>query len=130
MTQDDQSLIKLLNPMKINQVQVVLFHNQKRCFQCRQMELHTMEVLNASYADKLEKGKLVYKSIIMDDPENFAMVNGLGIFGPTLVLISLDQDNELLTKVLFEATGLYRDGDAFKDCVEKELNQFLNNADE
>lgn len=129
-TQDDQSLIKLLNLMKVNQVQVVLFHNQKRCFQCRKMELHTMEVLNASYADQLDKGQLAYKSIIIDDPENFALVNGLGIFGPTLVLVSLDQDNELLIKVLFEATGLYRDGDAFKDYVVTELNHFLKNADE
>ncbi len=129
-TTAEQSLFNLLNPGQQNQVYVVLFHNQKRCYQCRQMELHTMEVLNASYSDQLEIGQLAYKSIIMDDPENFGLVNGLGIFGPTLVLVYLDHENELLTKVLFEATGLYRDGNAFKDYVETELNQFLKNADE
>ncbi len=118
-------LSEQLNPQMKNQVQVVLFHNEKRCYQCLQMEEKTMELLHENFNKELINESVTFKTVIIDDLENINIVNRFGIFGPTIVLLEFNRESLEIGKVLYEATTLYRDEKAFKSHLEAELQQLL-----
>lgn len=124
-TNFDESLYEQLNVSSESQHLVVLFHNQKRCFQCRQMEIHAIDLLNVVYSNDFESEGLKFKTVVIDDPENRNMVDMFGIFAPTLVLLEFDQKELVKSKVLLDATRLYREEKAFKDLLDAEIHQFL-----
>ncbi len=126
----ETSMYELLEPAGKNQALVVLFHNRKRCFQCTRMENLTREVLAKSYNNELKNKSLGFETIIIDDPANFGIVNQYGIYGVTVVFVKFDQEEVVKSKVLTEATNLYRDEPVYKNFLKKELHQFLIGVDD
>ena len=124
-TSAERSMYEVLKPAKKNQSVVILFHNRKRCFQCMRMEKLTLEVLSESYKYGLSDESPQFKTIVIDDPANFSIVNQYGIFAATVVLVKFDQNEVVKSKVLVDATSLYRDEMAYKNFLKKELHQFL-----
>lgn len=120
-----RSLQEVLSASENVNVQLVLFHNQKRCFQCLQMEALSIEVIESVLKKENDEGPLTFNTVIMDDPKNAAIVEQLGVFASTLVLVELRQNDIIKTNVLFEATSLYQDEEAFKIHIWDEVQKFL-----
>jgi len=127
---DEQMIFSQLYPEKNDQVLVILFHNKKRCYQCLQMEEYTRDVLNEFYANEMASGQLAFKTLVIDDPENATLVEHYGIFAATLVFVNFEEKEIVNAKVLFDATGLYREEDEFKKYIQSELQQFFKKAHE
>lgn len=124
-TSTENSLYEQLNPSKEKQIQLILFHNKKRCFQCLQIEQFTTEVLNDVFFDELAIERIQFKTLTIDDADNIPLVDHFGIFAATLVLMDFKQNELTKSKVLMEVTGLYRDELAFKAQLKNELEQFF-----
>jgi hypothetical protein len=117
------SLYEKLDISRSDKFVVVLFHNQKRCYQCLQMEKYTVDLINADFFDS-EDEQVSFRTIIIDDPGNKFLVDQFGVFAATLVLLEYKEGELLASKVLLEATGLYRDEVDFKDHLKGQIQQF------
>lgn len=124
------SIPEQLNPAKKKQIQLILFHNKKRCFQCLQIEKYSLDVLNDIFSEKLSDESLKFKPMIIDDAENLPIVDHFGIFSATLVLLDFNKNELVKSKVLMEVTASYREEKIFKAKLKNEVEQFLKRADE
>jgi hypothetical protein len=119
-----------LGQLTDGQTMLVLFHNKKRCYQCLQMEQFVSELINEKFQDAVDEQKLAFKTLIMDDPENRALVEQFGIFAATLVLMEFKNDQLTYARILPEATELYRNEVDFKQYLNKELSEIVANDHE
>lgn len=129
-TAGDQEVLSLLNPQKTDVVQLILFHNEKRCFQCLEMERLASEVVNESFGHISKNGKLVFTTIAMDNPQ-FSSLNGrYGLFSTTLVLVRYDSGMITGEKPLMNTGSLYRDENAFKAQLQADLQHFIDTTND
>ena len=125
-----KTLSEVLVPSENLHVQVVLFHNKKRCFQCERMEKFTEEVLEDSFQYEAQNGSLKFNTVIIDDPENADIVQQYGIFTSTVVLVKYDSRVVIGSEKVLKATRLYQDELAFKALLENEIHNFLSKTHE
>ncbi len=121
----DQEVILLLNPQKTTQVQLILFHNQKRCFQCLEMERLTREVLDESYGEMMKNGQLKFTTIIMDNSQFSSLTGRYGLFSATLLLVRFDNSNIIHEQLLLQTGTLYKSESSFKTRLKDDLQQFI-----
>jgi hypothetical protein len=115
-----------LLPVEPGQLQLVLFHNKKRCHQCLTMEALVNNLLADEFSDDMQEGTLAFKTVAMDDPVNQPLVNQLGIFAATLVFMEFDVETLTYARVLTRGPELYRDEAEFKRYLRDELVAMLN----
>ena len=127
---DQISLEEALAIPENSGVRVVLFHNKKRRFQCERMERFTQDILKNSFAEEMAKKRLGFTKLVIDDPSNFAVVEQLGIFASTIVLVRFENMAITETRTLYEAAKVYQDEVAFKALMEREIEQFIGSAHE
>lgn len=120
----NRSISDLVNALPTDRFMVILFHNEKRCYQCLEMEEHTVNLLRAIGDNEPGNNDFRFSTIIIDDPENRGIIETFGIFAPTIVLLEFDQNELTRSKVLPEFTGLYRDERLFTEQLLKEMDQF------
>ena len=119
------SLYEQLDLEGYNGTAVVLFHYIKRCDQCLAMEQFTREVLGDEFQDMVESNQLFYRELEIDRPENRSLVEELGIFTSTLVIIRFgDHENERV-RVLDRSWALYDNETAFKQMLTDALQQMI-----
>lgn len=119
-----------LQPLVDGQIQLVLFHNAKRCHQCLQMEAFAEEVLKDRFGKAMENKSLVFKTITIDEPENQGLVHQFGIFAATLVLMEFNDDELVYARVLTRGPELYQEENDFKEYLSQELSEIMPGSDE
>jgi hypothetical protein len=119
-----------LQPLVDGQIQLVLFHNAKRCHQCLQMEAFAEEVLNERFGKAMENKSLVFKTITIDEPENQGLVQQFGIFAATLVMMEFNNGELIYARVLTRGPELYHEETDFKDYLIEELSEIMPGANE
>lgn len=119
-----------LQPLVDGQIQLVLFHNAKRCHQCLQMEAFAEEVLRQRFGKAMENESLVFKTITIDEPENQGLVQQFGIFAATLVLMEFNDDELVYARVLTRGPELYQEENDFKEYLSQELSEIMPGSDE
>lgn len=75
---------------KTSPVEAYYFHYSRRCVTCQAVEDVTAEALKTMYG-----GKIVLKSINLDEKGHEALVKRLGINGQTLLVVKGDKKTEL-----------------------------------
>ena len=123
--QTDTVSYRNLEPLVDGQFQLVLFHNEKRCHQCLTMEEHVNQIVNSNFSESIKDNTLTFKTIVIDEPENIPMVEKLGVFAATIVLMEFKDSELVYARVLTEGLELYRKEDAFKSYINKELSSIL-----
>ena len=126
--QTDVNSFQNLKPLIDGQLQLVLFHNQKRCQQCLNMEQFTREVINEQFANQISSGALTFKTTIIDDPENRTLVDQFGIFAATLVLMEFKDEELVHSRVFIEGAELYRNQQDFKNYLSMELSKIVTES--
>lgn len=119
-----------LQPLVDNQIQLVLFHNAKRCHQCLQMEEFAEEILSERFGKAMENKSLVFKTISIDESENHGLVRQFGIFAATLVLMEFKDEELVYARVLTRGPELYQEESDFKEYLSQELSEIMPGSDE
>jgi hypothetical protein len=119
-----------LQPLVDGQIQLVLFHNKKRCHQCLQMEDFAEEVLIDRFGRGMENKSLVFKTITIDEPESQGLVRQFGIFAATLMLMEFNDDQLIYARVVTRGPELYQEENDFKEYLSQELSEILPASDE
>jgi hypothetical protein len=76
-------------------VQVYAFHSAKRCYSCVTMGQYTKETVEEFFQKELEEGKVEFKEINVDSPENKEMARKFKAVGSSLFINAIinGQDN-------------------------------------
>jgi len=71
----------------VEKVELLYFHPRFRCVSCNEVEKFAREATKSEFAKEMKDGKLVFKSLEIDDPKNKKLVQELGVTGSSLYLI-------------------------------------------
>jgi hypothetical protein len=75
-----------IEPSTIQKIEVFHFHGTQQCYSCKTVGEYADETLNTYFAEELKSGKIVFKHINYDLPENSAVVAEYGATGSSLWL--------------------------------------------
>jgi len=67
-------------------VTVYYFHGNRRCMTCNKIEGRTLEVIQTTFAKELDSGRLVFKSVNIEAPENEHFVKDFALATRTVVI--------------------------------------------
>jgi hypothetical protein len=71
-------------------IEAYYFHFTARCFTCRNVEAKAKESIETLYPDLVQKGKISFQSINLDDESSKAIAQKLNIYGQTLLIVKGD----------------------------------------
>ncbi len=107
-------------------VEVLYFHGTQRCATCVAIESNTQELINTQFADNLQNGTLVFKSV--DISENEALADKYEVTWSSLVLVDFNNGQETAENLTEFAFATARNNPArFKEEVAAHITQMLHN---
>jgi len=71
---------------KGNSIEVIDFHSTNRCMTCKAIEANTKYTLDTYFANELKNGKIVFKIVNVDKPENEQFAEKFEATGTALFL--------------------------------------------
>ncbi|MBW7866114.1 MAG: hypothetical protein H3C30_17085 [Candidatus Hydrogenedentes bacterium] len=107
-------------------IHVYYFHRTLRCPSCERIEAWTKTTVENSFPVELESGKVVWRSINLDEPE-FAHFNGdYDLNTQSVVVSEWKNGRETHWKNLEEVWELLDDQPGFQQYIEAEVRGFLS----
>lgn len=108
-----------------NRIEVLDFHNERRCDTCLEIERLTKKIIAEDYADAVKKGLITFKLINVDDKANADMVHKYTAYGTTLIISSVKGGKEEFTDLTNFAFLNFNKADKFRETMKKELDAAL-----
>jgi len=108
----------------VEKVEVLYFHPRFRCVSCNNVEKFAREVTRDEFAKEIKDGKLVFKSLEIDDPKNKELVRELGVTGSSLYVVASGKgksEHEEIKSVWLN----WNNPAKCKDIITSELNSVL-----
>ncbi|MBL0161895.1 MAG: hypothetical protein IPP47_33295 [Bryobacterales bacterium] len=101
------------------------FHVTVRCTTCRAIESYSKEVITARFGPELASGRLEWRLVNLQLPENKHFVQDYQLFTKSLVLVRTENGKQRDFKVLNDTWELVGNKTAMQSYVEKEVRGFL-----
>jgi len=101
------------------------FHVTARCTTCRAIENYSREVVEQKFGADIAKGRLAYKLVNLQLPENRHFVKDYQLYTKSLVLVRFDRGRQAEYKVLNETWELVGNKSAMQGYVEREVRSYL-----
>ena len=113
--------------VKKDVVEVLYFHGKQRCATCVAIEKNTKALMESTFADKLESGEVVFKSVNITEEETLA--DKYEVSWSSLIIVDYDKNGkEESTNMTEFAFGNARTNpESFKKGVAEQINTMLNN---
>jgi hypothetical protein len=112
-----------------NSTEILLFHNQKRCVQCLNLEKYLRDYI-LKYNRQADAQKLKLSLINMNNPENYHLIEEFQIYSATPVILKFKDAHPEDVRVLHNAWKKYNDQEAFERQFEEALFQVISSKDE
>jgi hypothetical protein len=107
-------------------VVVFCFHGHQRCPTDKDLEEYTHEVLKQSFATPLRKGKIVWRVLNYETPENAHFRKDYQVTRSTIVLADARADRPGVAKNLQpKVDKLIKDKEDFQTYLREEIENFL-----
>lgn len=107
-----------------DQVDVIHFHGTTQCWSCVQLGDFALATLEERFGPELASGKIIFKHINAELPENKETVELYQARGSSLFINAIkDGENHIREEV--KVWQLITQEDKFKDYLEKEIRQLL-----
>jgi hypothetical protein len=104
---------------------VYYFHATKRCLTCRTIESYTEEAITSGFGDQIADGKMEWKSINLDLPENEHFVEDYQLATRTVVLVEKKNGTDIRWSRLDRVWELVHDKEQFVSYIRDETDDFL-----
>ncbi len=108
-----------------SQLVVYYFHTSYRCHSCTMIENLTQIAIKTGFADALSDGRLVYRSVNIETPDNAHFVQDYKLYTKSVVLSRRKDGQEEQWKNLEKVWTLLRDKSKFTDYITSEIKAFL-----
>lgn len=73
-------------PSGSEKIEVFVFHATQRCISCINIGKYTKSVIEEKFPKELKSGKIIFKEVNIDLPENFNMAKDYGVSGSALYI--------------------------------------------
>lgn len=107
---------------------VYFFAEGKDCTTCQSIPLYTKIALDSLFPDELKTGKIVWRTVNVDDPRNAHFVTDYNLYTKSIVLVRVENGKQMRWKNLQSIWDLVYDKDAFVDYIRKEVRADLETA--
>jgi hypothetical protein len=104
------------------------FHGTFRCQTCRKIEALSREAVQSGFPEDLKVGRLEWRVINVEEPENEHFVQDYQLFSKSLVLVAKEGSKQTRWKNLQEVWTLVGNKEAFIKYVQVEIRAYLGGA--
>lgn len=101
----------------------------KDCSTCLNLESYTRAVLDTWFADELAAGRIAWRSVDVDLPENEHFIREYGLYTKSVVLVRLVDGAPVRFDSLSRIWELVYDKEAYMNYVRGEVLSFLESAE-
>ena len=101
------------------------FHGNLRCRTCRAIEAYSEEAIRGEFADELASGRLAWRVVNLEEPENKHFVKDFELVTKSLVLAEYQDGEVTRWENLKQVWQLVRDKEKFLDYVRRSTRKFL-----
>ncbi len=101
------------------------FHGTARCYSCKMIEAYTEEAIRTGFAQEIEDGKLEWKAINIEPPENRHFINDYRLYTKSVVISKLNGETEVSWKNLDQVWNLIRSKPEFIAYIQEETRKLL-----
>ncbi len=103
-------------------IEVYYFHFTARCHTCRNVEAKAKESVDMLYSDLVQKGKISFQSVNLDDESSKALAQKLNVYGQTLLIVKGDTKINLTNEGFMYANS---NPDRFKAIIKEKIDALL-----
>jgi hypothetical protein len=111
--------------IKGSAVVVFYFHTSRRCFTCKAIESSIKEVLDTNFKLELDDGKILWRPVNLDKPENRHFINDFSLSNPTAVIAKIDDGKIGSHKELDLLWKIVRNKPVLNEYIKSETSAFL-----
>jgi hypothetical protein len=115
-------------PVPANGIVVFYFHGNVRCSTCRTLEAYAEEAVSRGFADELATGRLAWRVVNVDQPENRHFVRDFELVTKSVVLVEYRDGQVTRYENLKLVWQLVRDKDGFLTYVRDATREFLGST--
>lgn len=106
---------------------VYYFHGTYRCPSCTKIEKWSYEAIKHSFLKALKEGRLLWKPVNVDKPENRHFVKEYSLFTKSLIITEVKGEKQTKWKNLDKVWQLLRDQEKFSAYVTQEVKNYMDN---
>ena len=92
------------------------------------MEKYTDEALKAYFPNELKSGKIEWKVIDVEKPENSHFIKEYGLYTKSVIISKVKDGKELKWKNLDEIWMKVRDKDSYMAYIKEDVTDFMKGA--
>lgn len=104
------------------------FHGNLRCATCRKLETYSEEAILEGFPEEIAEGRLIWRTINTDEPENKRYVKDFQLVTKSLVLVEYQEGQVVRSKNLKLIWQLVSDRDGFLTYVREATAEMLEDA--
>jgi len=112
----------LVNCQNDSKVEVYYFHLTNRCATCKAVENVASLSLKNNFATEMKSGKIVFKSVNIEEKASKALMKKLNVNGQSLIMYAGDKKTDLTAKGFQYARTK---PDEFEKIIVKEVKQLM-----
>jgi hypothetical protein len=101
------------------------FHGTFRCPSCIKIEEWSYEAIKKSFPTALEEGKLLWRPVNVEEPENKHFVKEYNLFTKSLIITEMKGGKQIRWKNLNKVWELLRNQEKFFSYVTEEVRSYL-----
>ena len=123
---DDFQTTAAVAPQTLDvEVVAYYFHGNLRCRTCKTIEAYSEEAIQSEFADELASGRLVWRVVNIDEPENKHFVKDFELVTKSLVLTEYQDGEVTRWENLKQVWQLVRDKEQLLAYVRSSTRRFL-----
>lgn len=112
-------------PAPADGVVAYYFHGNLRCASCRKLEAWSEEAVTQGFAEELASGRLEWRVVNTDEPDNAHFVKDFELVTKSVVLVAYRDGAVVRHQNLTQVWQLLRDKEAFLGYVRDSTREFL-----
>ncbi len=111
--------------VKDRKVEVLYFHTNARCYSCKKIEEYTKKALQLYFDNQLKSGRLIFKSVNIEEDNNRHYVQDYKLFSKSVVLVDKLNGKQVKWKKLAKIWRYIRKQHKFLMYTKKEIVAFV-----
>ncbi|MBC2714805.1 MAG: hypothetical protein HF978_05780 [Desulfobacteraceae bacterium] len=101
------------------------FHTTARCSTCHKIEELSSQAVNLNFENELKSGKVVWRAINVDEPENKHYNKDYQLYTKSLIISEVKDGKEIQWKNLEKIWTYVRDEEKFDAYVKDEIKDWI-----
>jgi len=111
-----------------NKIIAYYFHTTYRCATCRRIEAYSKEAIDLGFARELADGKLEFRLVNVEQPENQHFAQDYKLFTKSLVLVRMKDGKQVEWTNLSRVWELTGEHEAFLRYIQQEIRAYLEKS--